>query len=183
MNADLDQKALAPCPFCGSEHVHAESDGSAFFPWFVHCPNGTCPASEKMARSETRGEAIAAWNKRPLFSRAWLLRQLASGDAPDVIGGAAPAPSAREEGREPAGLSSITVQVNGIPLVVDTSYFASTGRPFLGIYLRARIPEFDNSYTILMLAEGAEDVVVTDDTPLPLKDGLRFVTVPPALGA
>jgi hypothetical protein len=47
---------LRPCPFCGApaQMRHVENT------WWVECSDDNCPAF----CSNTKGEAIAAWNRR-----------------------------------------------------------------------------------------------------------------------
>jgi hypothetical protein len=61
---DQEKIKLLPCPFCGSEHAHAEQLPDSAW-WAVHCPGNNCPTSGCwVVKAETKSEAITDWNKR-----------------------------------------------------------------------------------------------------------------------
>ena len=52
-----------------------------------------------------------------------------------------------------------------------------------GAMIKARIPGYDPSYSLLLLREGESDQLITDSTVIKIVDGMRFCLLPPALGS
>lgn len=54
---------LKPCPFCGADAVVEHGDASY---WVSPCCPGSCTVELETSWFDTREEAIAAWNTRPV---------------------------------------------------------------------------------------------------------------------
>ena len=53
---------LLPCPFCGNAPLI--EDGANDRPWVVQCINRDCHAQPFMDHSDTKRQALKAWNQR-----------------------------------------------------------------------------------------------------------------------